>query len=206
MTEDVVTEGRNAWERIRQSERLSWDDWIKVGRALLIGRSECMKLAGVNKPKGGKYNYVANQWIVANGFADICAQERHRVVRIIEHLTDVERWRDGLSPDRRRAVNHPSAWHTFQRETNPERPRYVTRAGGRPAKHYGSPIKPTQDMIREIAEVLRQNWNVGDYFVVAARIWDAVMTDKAELLELLTAAAPTPRAKSRAAQPQHASA
>jgi hypothetical protein len=114
MSDDATIEsGRAAWGRIKERHRVTWDDWLCVGRALVIGRIECMKAAGTNIPKGGKYNYVANQWLAEHGFADVCAQERSRIIKIIDNLPAVEAWRATLPLEEQRKINHPSLWFRF---------------------------------------------------------------------------------------------
>jgi hypothetical protein len=52
----TIEAGRAAWQRIRDHGRKSWDDWLTVGRALIIGRTEAMQKARANRPIGSTYN------------------------------------------------------------------------------------------------------------------------------------------------------
>jgi hypothetical protein len=41
-----VAAGRAAWQRLQERERKSRTDWLDVARALVIGRTEALKIAG----------------------------------------------------------------------------------------------------------------------------------------------------------------
>jgi hypothetical protein len=56
MSGDVITEGREAWGRLQVREHATWDDWLAVGRAITIGRTEAMKAANTNRAVGTRYN------------------------------------------------------------------------------------------------------------------------------------------------------
>jgi ribonuclease Z len=88
MTGDVVTEGRAAWLQL-SGERRSWVDWLAVGRALQIGRTEVLKIAGTNRPVGTTYNRAMGTWLRNNGLADFSAQKRHSLLRIMENLAAI---------------------------------------------------------------------------------------------------------------------
>ncbi len=95
---DMVAEGRQAWQRLRQ--RATWADWLAVGRALLISRTEALKAAGTNRCVGTRY--IAGDWLRQNGLDDIAAQERYRLMLILEHLPAIEQWRGGLPESEQR--------------------------------------------------------------------------------------------------------
>ncbi|MET4372560.1 hypothetical protein ABIA99_005269 [Bradyrhizobium sp. LB12.1] len=47
MTErDKVALGREAWQRIRARGEKTFADWVLIGKALAIGRAECLRIAG----------------------------------------------------------------------------------------------------------------------------------------------------------------
>jgi hypothetical protein len=64
--DDAISAGRLAWQRIR--ERSTFEDWLAIGEALIIGRTEAMAKAKTNKPLGAKYNRLVGSWLRANGF------------------------------------------------------------------------------------------------------------------------------------------
>lgn len=61
--DDAVSAGRDAWARLRERERAAWPDWLTVGRALIIGRTEALKAAGTNRPVGTRYNRAMGDWL-----------------------------------------------------------------------------------------------------------------------------------------------
>jgi hypothetical protein len=207
---DAVTAGREAWARLRDHERASWDMWLCVGRALVQGRIDCMKIAGVNEPKGGKYNYAAEVWLAQNGFSDMWPGERHRIVKIVENLPAVERWLASLPPERKRRINHPSAWLTYLKETN-DAARACTRpyrpSNGNKATHtgYHRVVRFDQAAIRRAGDAMRKAW-CNDCYRLAAIALAAAIRNETDLLALLPPAA-TPAARSsrsRTADQPHA--
>ncbi len=75
---DAVIAGRDAWQRLCRRDRASWNDWLAVGHALLIGRAACMQIAKANKPVGSRYNAAVGNWLRENGLDGISNQERCR--------------------------------------------------------------------------------------------------------------------------------
>ena len=55
-TDETILRGQNAWARVRDDH--AREDWIHVGAALVIGRTEAMCDAHVNEPVGHNYNTV----------------------------------------------------------------------------------------------------------------------------------------------------
>lgn len=187
---DAIEAGKAAWTRIKAREYTTWNDWLCIGHALVAGRRECMRIAGTNFPQGGRYNYAANGWLTEHGFADVCAQERHRIVKIIENLPAVEAWRATLSPEDRRALNHPSLWFKYAATTR--RPASVS-PGPRPiAKgtgYHGKLPRPSQDTIRIVAAAMRQNWT-NDTYVLGDAVCKAMLDHREIFIEFLNAGRP----------------
>lgn len=189
---DVIEAGREAWGRIKERHRVTWDDWLCVGRALLIGRGECMKAAGTNSPKGGKYNYVAAQWLVEHGFADVCAQERSRIVKIVENLPAVEAWRATLPPEEQRKLNHPSLWFRFCASVDgrPMPRRYPPNPGPRlNSAHLGNHNRPIfwpQDSLRRAHQAML-DCGSNDLLKLARVALEAAVRSEADLIALLDA-------------------
>ena len=46
---DIVEQGRSAWERLRSRRRATRDEWLDVGGAIIIGRTEALKSANTNR-------------------------------------------------------------------------------------------------------------------------------------------------------------
>jgi hypothetical protein len=106
ITLHAVEIGRQAWNRIKEDS--TYNDWMAVGEALDIGRTECMRLARSNEPRGRAYNETFSKWLAENGFADILAG-------IIANRPGVETWRATLASNERQRINHPSSvWRKWQ--------------------------------------------------------------------------------------------
>jgi hypothetical protein len=91
---DAVADGVAAWSRIRDHGRKHFEDWITVDRALAIGRTEALKIARTNKAVGPRYNAAMGAWLKQHGLAEITAQERYRLLLILENLPAISAWRD----------------------------------------------------------------------------------------------------------------
>jgi hypothetical protein len=61
-----IEAGREAWVRIRDRDKKTWEDWIAVSRAISIGRTAALKAAKTNQPVGTKYNREMGKWLVAS--------------------------------------------------------------------------------------------------------------------------------------------
>lgn len=128
MTEPAadIAAAKEAWQRLRNS-RASFDDWLAVGRALVIGRAECMKLAQANRPLGAKYNRAMGLWLAGNGLDGINNQERYRIILVVENLPAILAWRESLGEDMRRKLNHPGAIWAHWSKAGTVKPEVVPR-------------------------------------------------------------------------------
>jgi hypothetical protein len=113
---DVYRVGREALDRI--STARDWSDWQKVGAALAAGRTEAMRVANTNGPKGKKY---------IQAFGDVLKREqlgkdrldsatRNQLLQIAKNKAAIEEWRATLDPAKRLKLNSPCAvWRNWQR-------------------------------------------------------------------------------------------
>jgi hypothetical protein len=109
----AVEIGRQAWKRIKEDS--AYNDWMAVGEALDIGRTECMRLAYPNEPRGRAYNETFSKWLTGNGFADIDKGTRSRLDEIMRNRPAIETWRATLASNERQRINHPSSiWRKWQ--------------------------------------------------------------------------------------------
>jgi hypothetical protein len=190
----AVAAGRAAWGRLRARERTTWDDWLAVGRALVIGREIAMALAKTNRPVGATYNRAMGEWLRQNGFDSIVAQERYRLLLIVENLPAIETWRGGLDDAKRRRLNHPNAvWHTWRRGTQQQAPntaRHVVQTS-RAHHHtaYGRAIYWPGQMLERAATAIRECRSV-DCIVLAKAALQAAIRGEEDLRELLAAPRP----------------
>jgi hypothetical protein len=106
ITLHAIEHGRQAWKRIRSDS--TYEDWMAVGQALDIGRSECMRTAGTNEPRGRGYNEAYSSWLSEYGFADIDKGTRSRLAECMANRSAIEAWRQALSLTERLRLNHPN--------------------------------------------------------------------------------------------------
>jgi hypothetical protein len=183
----TIEAGRSAWARLRDRERATWSDWLDVARALAIGRTVALQAAGTNSPVGTRYNTAMGTWLRENGLGDVVAQERYRLLLILQNLDAVETWRAGLDDAKRRRLNHPNAiWAHWQRSLKTEiaRPRRREVLKGAKAKGNRHAIHWNGDAIRRAACAIREVYST-DFYVMARRALEAAVRNEDDLLELL---------------------
>jgi hypothetical protein len=151
-----------------------------------------MKIAKTNTPKGGRYNLLMNGWLADNGFSEVTTQERYRIVKIMENLTEVGTWRAGLDDAQRRRLNHPNAiWAHWRRATKPAaRPRQRQDVAAEARR--GKPIYWPQHSLRRAHEAMLKSRST-DLLVLARLALQAAIRSESDLIELL---APGPIAMS----------
>jgi hypothetical protein len=95
----------------------SYQDWVTVGRALLIGRAHSMYEAGTNKPQGSRFAACFSRWLAGTKLDSVADKgTRSRLLDLLDHIEDVERWRQTLPANRRLEINHPNTvWRHWQR-------------------------------------------------------------------------------------------
>lgn len=101
---DPVSDGREAWSRIKTGVRMMRDDWLKVGEALAVGRAENPS----HQAFGG--------WCDANGFGDIDARVRSDALWLAKNRQAVFRIsEDGGKDNNPQAIR--SAYRKLQRQS-----------------------------------------------------------------------------------------
>jgi hypothetical protein len=197
MTAEIVEAGAAAWERLKSRERKSWPDWLAVARSIEIGRASALKVAVSNKPVGTRYNKAMGAWLRGNGLSGITAQERYRLLLILDNLPEIERWHDNLPPEKMRRLNHPNAiwacWKASQRKTS-----HTLHVASVSATNGGErPVCFTQDMIRRLADALLTN-RTPDLYKKANELLIATFPNRVTAAQLLEDG---PRAKMKMPAP-----
>lgn len=105
--ESIIKAGCEAWQRTGRNA--AFNDWIKIAEALAVGRAACMRLGGCNSPFGSRYNALMRQWLQERGLQEIAGQERHKALAVLDELPAILEWRETLTDEQRRRLNHPSA-------------------------------------------------------------------------------------------------
>jgi hypothetical protein len=104
--EEAVRRGQDAWARVRGDH--TWEDWLRVGAALAILRTEAMHEARVNQPSGRNYNEAFGTLLQKFGFDTIDKGDRARLFEVMAKLVEIEAWRATLTQDQRVLLNHPT--------------------------------------------------------------------------------------------------
>jgi hypothetical protein len=158
----TISEGRAAWQRIKDHTKASFDDWLTIGRALVVGKAQCLHQAGANRPYGPAYMRGMRAWLDSAGLGDIETQERRGAIFMAENETELVRWRSSLSAKEARHCNHPSTVvKHFQAGTRPQPRGPKTHNIVRPehaagdSSGYGKPIDwPRAEHIRRAAQAV----------------------------------------------------
>ena len=131
--ETYIKRGQDAWQRHKSDA--TWTDWLAIGEALDIGRSDAMSAAGTNKPEGSRYNQAFSKWLARHGFDDIDKGDRKRLFDVLEHRSEIEQWRITLPRSERLRSNHPSTvWRKWQASTKPKQPKSPKPTDGNPSR------------------------------------------------------------------------
>jgi hypothetical protein len=145
--EDIVRAGQAALKRLTDCE--TWNDWLLVGEALVIGRSEAMRAAHIKEPIGSKYNKEFGIWLTANNFHAIDKSTRSRLLDCMEHRAEIEAWRKIITPDERMKYNHP---HTVIRRWRLKTPT--------PNQNAAPKLSHTAKLKASIAELEEENFRM----------------------------------------------
>jgi hypothetical protein len=118
----VARQGTEAWKRLKKEK--NWNDWLKVGEALQVGREWAMNQASTNRPDGKAYNTVFGEWLNRYKLDDMDKGDRSRLFSVMDNLPNVEEWRRTLPLTARLKLNHPNAvWRKFKAAYEPEKPK-----------------------------------------------------------------------------------
>ena len=99
--------GSEAWKRLKKCK--DYNDWIKVGDALQVGREWAMSQAGTDKPEGKGYNLCVSEYLQRYKIDDMDKGDRSRLFQMMDALPQIEEWRRTLTLTERLKLNHPNA-------------------------------------------------------------------------------------------------
>jgi hypothetical protein len=80
----VARQGTEAWRRLKKEK--NWNDWLKVGEALQVGREWAMNQAGTNQPQGKAYNMAFGEWLQRYKLDDMDKGDRSRLFSVMDNL------------------------------------------------------------------------------------------------------------------------
>jgi hypothetical protein len=102
----ICREGTAAWKRLKKGK--AFDDYVKVGRALELGRKWAMDQAKTNEPVGRAYNFCMGEFLERYRLLDMDKADRSRLMDMMDNLIQIEEWRRRLTGTERQRMNHPS--------------------------------------------------------------------------------------------------
>jgi hypothetical protein len=112
-------EAAEAADRLKRGQ--SWDDWLKIGTFLNIGRNKAMARAGTNEPIGARYVKAFSEWMALYAWiGDIDKATRVHAMWAVDHVEELTRLRENMGLTQRLACNHPTSmrrrWDKAQKE------------------------------------------------------------------------------------------
>jgi hypothetical protein len=112
-------EAADAADRLKRGQ--SWDDWLKIGVFLNIGRNKAMLRAGTNEPIGQRYIKAFSEWMALFAWiGDIDKATRTHAMWCVDHVDDLNRLRENMGLTQRLTANHPTTmrrrWDKAQKE------------------------------------------------------------------------------------------
>ena len=120
----VIREGLDSWREIKSVG--SFENWKKVGAALLIGKRRALFVTGANRAWGRNYSREFNQWIIEHSFDHMPAPTRSVAIELAENAQAITAWRNSLPEKQRRRLINPQSvvkrWRASQLQSDSCRP------------------------------------------------------------------------------------
>jgi hypothetical protein len=114
MLHEIIRDGQEAWQRLSSGH--SRHDWLRVGKACQLLRTEAMRSAHTNKPEGRRYNQEYSDLLKANGLDGIDKATRSRLFAILDNIAEIEKWLATVPANKKLHLNHPnSIWRAYER-------------------------------------------------------------------------------------------
>lgn len=193
---DTIAQGRAAWQRLKDRDRTTFEDWVCVGRALVEARRQCMVRAKVNSPFGMSYQKHMRKFLDTNDMADLDSHERYGAILVVEHLGEIEAYRATLTEAERLRCCHVNTvlkhWRAGSvprpQGPQPKQPHIASRPCHDPidSSGYGRPIDwPRAEHIRRAAQAVGETYGSRDTYKIATAALRAALRHEDDVLELL---------------------
>ena len=112
-------EAADAADRLKRGQ--SWDDWLKIGVFLNIGRNKSMLRAGTNEPIGARYIKAFSEWMgVYAWIGEIDKATRTHAMWCVDHLDELAKLRENMGLTQRMTCNHPTTMRRRWDKANKE--------------------------------------------------------------------------------------
>lgn len=125
----TVRKGAEAWALAEKSA--TFESWMLVGKALLVGRAHSLRAAQSNRPMGQRYATAFQQWAEANGFSTMEKSLRSYCLTLSENESEITQWRNSLPEKQRKVLRNPqsivSRWRASQGSPDSRSPEDLKR-------------------------------------------------------------------------------
>jgi hypothetical protein len=112
-------EAADAADRLKRGQ--SWDDWLKIGVFLNIGRNKAMARAGTNEPIGARYIKAFSEWMAQYAWiGEIDKATRTHAMWCVDHGDELAKLRENMGLTQRLAANHPTTMRRKWDKANKE--------------------------------------------------------------------------------------
>jgi hypothetical protein len=157
--EQIIKRAQEAWERLVKGH--TWLDWLLIGEALLLGRTEAMHDAQTNQPTGRRYAGLFGAWLQKHGFDAIDKSDRSRLFECLGHRAEIEVWRTALPLNKQLSLNHPSTvLHHWKASTQAPDPAKLKKPSIREA--HAEALEQIDRLEKEIARGGADLWTSRD--------------------------------------------
>src|ERR1051325_2077255 len=105
---ETIERGQQSLERLRAGQ--TWEAFKEVGFAIDTGRTAIMKYLRINSPNDGgkRYALLMSDFLERYGFKKgLDNPALSRLHKCIDHMVEIEAWRETLSDKERMEWNHP---------------------------------------------------------------------------------------------------
>ena len=193
---EIINAARAAWRHLKSDDKTDFQYWLKIGAALKLGREECLRTAGTNRPSGKRYAKTMNEWLKREHLGDIDQGDRSRLLELMDNLPAISEWRETLTQTERLRLNHPSSvlrkWQKATQRPEPRTNAQSQRTRGRArVANQDAEVEGLREQMRELEaarEAAPADLSV-DALIAAleARVPDLPMREQVAIAEKLAA-------------------
>jgi hypothetical protein len=79
----TIKMGLDCWREIGRAE--SFENWLKIGKALMFGKQVALRSTGANRAWGATYSKAFGAWMKEHGFGEMKASVRSVAVELAEN-------------------------------------------------------------------------------------------------------------------------
>jgi hypothetical protein len=104
----TIREGLDQWRDVNRVNG-SYTGWLKIGRALLIGKTRALYVTGANRAWGQTYSREFGRWMTEHGFDNMPGPTRSVAITLAENAEAITTWRNSLPERQRRRLVNPQS-------------------------------------------------------------------------------------------------